>query len=493
MNQFLVDLQKSVDSSGKKLNRDLISRAWEFADTAHHGQLRLSGDPFISHPTQVAKTLVNWGLDTETVIAGLLHDTIEDGGATRTEIINRFGLAVANLVDGVTKVTDIHLKGSRDEEFVENLRKMILVMAKDLRVVLVKLADRLHNMQTISYLSESKQRENSLETLEIYAPLAERLGINGIKGQLEDLAFPCVYPNEYQKLYNQTQILFESGSNYLNDFRRELLLLLKSNIPSVTVNTRKKHLYSLFKKLMRPEIGGDISKVYDLTAARILVNTISDCYQVLGLLHGKYHPVPYLGITDFIANPKPNGYRSLHTKVFGPQGRIVEIQIRTYTMHEEAEMGIAAHWNYSEAKSKGASDKTLEKGQTFASDSKLSWVKQLAGWQSEIEDKQEYLQAIKFDAFQHRNLVFYPKGDVYDLPRNATPIDYAYAVHTDIGHQVVGAKVNGKLAPLSQRLNNGDVVELSLNRNRKLPNHEWLSFVVTAAARRLITKALHQS
>ena len=405
-------------------------------------------------------------------------------------MVREFGEDVAQIVDGVTKISHIHLKQGREEEFVENLRKMLLVMARDLRVVLVKLADRLHNMQTLKFLSSEKQITNSHETLEIYAPLAERLGMGEIKGQLEDLAFPFAYPDDYQKLISQTKKLFQVGEKYITKFKRELLSLLAPQIPQVVVNIRHKHLYSLWRKLQRPEINGDLDKVHDLVAARILVDTPDQCYIALGLIHGQYHPVPYLGVSDFIANPKPNGYRSIHTKVFGPEGRIVELQIRTHAMHDQAEMGVAAHWQMSQLKSTGKiSSADIDTGK-FQVPDKLSWVKQLAAWQREITDNEEYLKTLKFDALQHRNLVFSPKGDVYDLPRGATPVDYAYAVHSALGHQAVGAKVNGRLVPLHHKLVNGDVVEILLDRHRTTPSHEWLDYVVTTTARHQIQKAL---
>lgn len=467
----------------------MFNKVLEFAKLAHHGQTRFSGDPYITHPLAVAGTLKSWHLDETTIIAGLLHDTVEAGGATREDLVKEFGEDVAQLVDGVTKVTEIRLTGQLEENFVESLRKMILVMARDLRVVFIKLADRLHNLQTIKYIDAQSQVDNAKETLEIYAPLAERLGMGEVKGQLEDLSFPYAYPSEYFDLVSKTKGFISLGEKYIENFKRQLLVLIKTQIPNVVINTRQKHLYSLWRKLKRPEIDGDVNKIYDLVAARILVNTIEECYQALGLVHGKWHPVPYLGVSDFIANPKPNGYRSIHTKIFGPDGKIVEIQIRTLVMHEQAEMGIAAHWQYTDAKSAGATDERLQKGLTGVS-SKLMWVKQLAAWQKEITDSQEYLNAVKFDALQHRNLIFSPKGDVYDLPRGATPIDYAYAVHTKLGHQAAGAKVNGKLISLNHKLVNGDVVEILIDRKRTKPSHEWLSFVVTTTARREISRAL---
>ncbi len=484
----LNDLLAALKSDSRSVDVEKITAAWNFAAAAHAGQKRLSGPPYITHPTAVAVTLSRWNMDTATIIAGLLHDVVEDTPVTQDELVKNFGGEVARIVDGVTKITGIRLKGSTQEEFVENLRKMLLVMARDLRVILVKLADRLHNLQTLWVLSPEKQLENARETLEIYAPLAERLGMGEIKGELEDLAFPYVYPEEAAQLKRYIKPLIASGSEYIDKFRRELLALIKPVIPGAVINTRQKHLYSLFKKLQRPEISGDLGKIHDLFAARIIVSTKTECYAALGLIHEKFHPVPYLGISDFIATPKPNGYQSLHTKVFGPQGRIVELQIRTEEMHHQAEMGIAAHWQYSAAKDRGLSDKVLEKEGTFAPKGKLDWIRQLAVWQQDIKDNDEYLKSLKFDALQHRLLVFSPNGDVYDLPAGSTPVDFAYAVHTGLGPETAGARVNGKMVQLDEKLQNGDVVEILLDRKRKIPNPHWLDFIVTATARREISK-----
>lgn len=491
MDPLLVDLLSVVDKSSRKLDRDRIISAWELANLAHSGQMRLSGDPYITHPTTVAKSIVSWGLDTDAVMAALLHDTVEDGGATRDDIVTHFGEEVAQIVDGVTKITDIRLTGSAEEKFIENLRKMLLVMARDLRVIIVKLADRLHNMQTLKYLPLEKQVVNARETLEIYAPLAERLGIGIIKGKLEDLAFPYVYPDQYQHFIHDSTPYYAKAQKYVEILKKQLISTLEKDIPSVTVKTRLKHHYSAWRKLHRPGIDGDWSKLYDLIAGRVLVDTVAECYLSLGLIHGKYHVVPYLGISDFIATPKANGYRSLHTRIFGPEGRIIEIQIRTREMHEQAEMGVAAHWHYSETKSSGASVEKLVAGQVFAPVDKLNWVKQLMSWQNQITDNQEYLRTLKFDALQHRILVFSPKGDVFDLPYGATPIDFAFAVHTGLGNQTVGAKVNDKAVSLDSKLANGDVVEIMTNSKNKKPNLKWLDFVVTAAARHAINKFIN--
>lgn len=475
----------------KKEDVKKVEDAWEFTRLAHTGQKRLTGDAFASHPLAVAKILSSWNLDATTIVAGLLHDTIEDGGAKRQDLVKEFGEDVAILVDGVTKVTHLKLKGSTEEFFTENLRKMILVMAKDLRVVLVRLADRLHNMQTLSALPKDKQKRKSLETLEIYAPLAERLGIGEIKGQLEDLAFPYAYPVEYKNLLEKSKQQYKEAEKHIKKMKRTLLTQLAKEEVRATINGREKHLYSLWKKLQRPGIDGDFEKIHDIVALRILTNTVAECYTALGVVHATYKPVPLIGISDFIAQPKPNGYRSIHTKVFGPGERIVEVQIRTHQMHEEAEFGIAAHWNYSLAKSKGVRDEVLEKEGVKSDQNRLSWVKQLVDWQQIMTDTEEYLQAVKFDALSHRNFVFSPKGDVFDLPRGATPVDFAYQIHTDIPKSIAGAKVNGKMVPLDYHLKSGDVVEIIKSKNPKGVNKDWLNFVKTTTAKREIKRYLY--
>lgn len=487
-------LDKLTDQLSYHSPKDLdrIKTAFEFAALAHSDQKRLSGDPFITHPLEVALTLAGWKLDADALIAALLHDAVEDGGATNKDIVNNFGEDVGRIVAGVTKITGIRFRGSQDEEFAENLRKMLLVMAKDLRVVLVKLADRLHNMQTLTYLPHESQIANSRETLDIYAPLAERLGMGEVKGTLEDLAFPFLYPQDYQKLVEKTRSLYATSGNYIKKFRLELENLIKSQIPEAQVDTRLKHLYSLWRKLERPEIYGDLNKIHDFAAARVLATSIGECYLALGAIHGKYHPVPYLGVSDFIANPKPNGYQSIHTKVFGPEGRIVEIQIRTRAMHELAEHGVAAHWQYSQAKNKGMDDDKLEKGVANTPANSLRWIRQLVNWQHKVTDPGQFMEGLRFDALSHRNLVFSPRGDVYDLPRHATPVDFAYAVHSQMGHQTIGAKVNGKLVGLNHKLVNGDVIEIFLDRKKKIPSPGWLDFVVTNTAKKEISKLLHK-
>lgn len=479
------ELLLSIEGYNPHANFLLIKKAFLFAKKVHQGQKRLTGEDFINHPLAAARFLADWRLDSVSIAAGLLHDTVEDGGVSLETIKKKFGKEIARLVFGVTKIGELKLRGSEEDEFIENLRKMIVVMAKDLRVVLVKLADRYHNMQTLYPLPPEKQKRIAKETLEIYAPLAERLGIGEVKGRLEDLAFPYLYPEEYKWLKKYSRPYFKRADELLLKVKKKLLKeLIKVGIKA-EIHSRAKHFYSLYKKLLRPEINKDITKIYDLVALRILVNTVEECYTALGVVHKCYKPVPFLGISDFIAQPKPNGYRSIHTKVFGPEGKIFEVQIRTYQMHEEAENGIAAHWYMSEKKKKEVKDQQVEKG--FVVPSKMDWVRQLVAWQKEIVDSKEFLNSLKFDALAHRIFVFSPKGDVFDLPAGATPVDFAYAVHTQLGDEAIGAKVNGKLVKLNHKLKSGDLVEIIKKPGSK-PSFDWLNFVVTNLAKKRIER-----
>lgn len=489
MEEEFESLISQIEEYNPKADFKKIKKAWEFAKMAHTGQKRLSGEAFVFHPLRVATILASWKMDSTTIIAAFLHDTIEDGGAKRSDIVSEFGEDVARLVDGVTKVTSYRLKGSRQEAFVENLRKMLLVMAKDLRVVFIKLADRLHNMRTLGSLPKEKQVENALETLEIYAPLAERLGIGKVKGELEDLSFPFCFPEEYKKVKELSAQSYRKAEEDIETMKKNLLTKLAREKIRAEIHGRKKHFYSLWKKLERPEIDWGFDQINDIVALRILVSAISDCYVTLGVVHNTYKPVPRIGVSDYIAQPKPNGYRSIHTKVFGPKGRIVEVQIRTFQMHEEAEFGLAAHWSYSEAKGSGASEEKLETGAIKPGD-KISWVRQLVTWQRQMADTEEFLNAVKFDALKHRNFVFSPMGDVFDLPVGATPVDFAYMVHTKLGNFIQGAKVDGRLVPLDYKLKSGEVVEIITTKNPKQPSTDWLKFVATNLARREINKQL---
>jgi len=465
----------------------LIKKAYHFASLVHQGQKRLSGDDVITHPLAAAQALADWKLDSQSIAAGLLHDVVEDGGVKLESVEKKFGNEIALLVDGVSKIGEIKLRGSKEEEFVENLRKMIVVMAKDLRVVLIKLADRYHNMRTLSFLPPEKRERIARETLEVYAPLAERLGIGEMKGKLEDLAFPYVYLDEYQWVKKYAAPYYKEANEYIKKFRREVLKRLAQKGIKARVHGRAKHLYSLYVKLCRPEFNKDINKIYDLMALRIIVKTMEQCYAALGMIHTFYKPVPAIGIRDFIAQPKPNGYRSIHTTVFGPGGRITEVQIRTEEMHQEAEDGIAAHWYYSKKKDEGLISKELDEG-LFAPDEKMAWVKELVAWQKEITDSQEFIESLKFDALSHRNFIFSPEGDVFDLPDGATPVDFAYAVHTGLGNICSGAKVDGKLVSLNYKLKSGQVVEIIKDKKREKPSRDWLNFVVTRLAKKQIAK-----
>jgi len=482
----LKELISKIQDYNSNANFDLIKKAYEFAEIAHMGQKRLSGDSFISHPLSVAEILAELKLDSVSIAAGLLHDTVEDAGVSLEELEKEFGSEVANIVRAETRVGQIKLRGSSEEEFVENIRKMILAMSKDLRVVLVRLADRLHNMRTLQYLPEEKQKRISKETLEVYAPLADRLGMGEMKGQLEDLAFPYVFPEDYKWVMSYAKPHYQKAEEFLEKATRILYKALAEEGTRAKISSRPKHLYSLWRKLLRPEIDKDISKVHDLVAMRILVEAVRDCYAALGIVHSVWKPVPSVGVRDFIAQPKPNGYQSIHTTVFSLKERILEIQIRTFEMHEEAENGVAAHWYYTDIKSKSVSDNKLEKG-VFVPNEKLSWVKQLVSWQKEVVDSKEFMEALKFDALAQRIFVFSPQGDVYDLPAQATPIDFAYAVHSDLGDEADGAIVNEKMVPLDYKLKSGDVVRIIKKEGTK-PSEKWLRFVVTNYARRKILK-----
>ncbi|OGM58230.1 hypothetical protein A2955_01115 [Candidatus Woesebacteria bacterium RIFCSPLOWO2_01_FULL_37_19] len=485
--ELIADYKSYMDN---KSDTRLLKKAWDFAKLAHTGQKRLTGVPYVNHPLETAKILTSWKLDAATIAAGLLHDTVEDGGATEEDLIKEFGIEISQLVAGVTKVSNVKLRGSKDQEFVENLRKMFLAMAKDLRVVLVKLADRMHNMRTLYAIPKEKQERIARETLEVFAPLAERLGMGEVKAKLDDLAFPYVYQEKYKLVKKESLIHYKKAEETIKTMKRAILRRAAELEVKVRVNGRKKHLYSLWLKLERPEISWDFEKIHDIVALRVLVDSVAECYTALGVIHNLYKPVPHLGVSDFIAQPKPNGYQSIHTKVFGPKGKIVEVQIRTYEMHESAEYGIASHWAYSQAKSRGISGELLENRGVAVDSEKLSWVKQLADWQKELADSEEFLRAVKFDALSHRNFVFSPLGDVYNLPKGSTPVDFAYAVHTQLGSYIKGVKVDGKVVPLDFKLRSGQVVEIIKSKSSHPPRSDWLKFVVTTTARKEINKYL---
>lgn len=471
---------EAIRAEGLDVDTDLFRLAYDVAERAHAGQTRLSGEPYVAHSLAVALRLVKLRLDEETIIAGLLHDVPEDTNVTIDEIRRDFGPSIAGLVEGVTKLGTLKYRGM--ERYVENLRKMFVAMAQDIRVVLIKFADRIHNLETLEHHPNvEKQRRIAIESLEIYAPIANRLGMGGIKGEIEDLAFPYVNPVAYaetkkvlaQRLGNITGLLEEVMNTLAFELR-------KRDIHPLDIHGRKKHLYSLFRKLERPEVNGDITKIFDLVAVRIITRSMEDCYSTLGVVHSLWRPLPGR-VKDFVAQPKPNGYRSIHTTVFGPNGQIVEIQIRDKQMHDEAEYGIAAHWHYDET------GKSKKKANVM--DEQLRWVRELSEWQREIEDEGQYLEALKIDVFRNRIFCFTPKGDVIDLPEGATPIDFAFAVHSQLGSKITGVRINGKYENVTTELKSGDVVEIVVDKNRKSPNPDWLPTVKTRLARERIRKS----
>ena len=460
----------------------LIGRAYTFAEKAHAGQKRRTGEPYFNHPLATAETLNEWHVDDVTIAAGLLHDTVEDTGVPAETIAREFGREVATLVDGVTKLGRIKYRGAENK--AENLRKMILAISRDLRVVLIKLADRLHNMQTLQALPPAKQKRIAMETDEIYAPLAYRLGMHNISGELEDLAFPYLHPQEYRWLLATTKEQYDERLAYLTKMKPRVKKLLEEHeVAPIDVEVRAKRYASLYKKLLRRDM--DMGKVHDLVAMRVIVRTIPECYAALGVIHEAWPPVPRR-IKDYIAMPKPNGYRSLHTTVIGPEEKTIEFQIRTQEMHDENEYGVAAHWLYDQ-KRRGE----RLSGKKMAEE--ITWVQQLRDWQerffSEGRNSEELIDAMKIDFFKDRIFAVTPHGDVMDLPHGATPVDFAYHIHSMVGNSCAGAKVNGALVPLDHQLRSGDVVEIVTQKGKK-PSEDWLRFVVTGIARDHIKLAL---
>ncbi|MCF8001220.1 MAG: bifunctional (p)ppGpp synthetase/guanosine-3',5'-bis(diphosphate) 3'-pyrophosphohydrolase [Halanaerobiales bacterium] len=467
------DLLKKIRSDMEDPDLDIVKKAYELAKEAHEGQYRVSGEPYVEHPINVGYILADLGLDIISISAALLHDVIEDTKFTRKDVEEIFGNEVALLVDGVTKLTKLNFK-SKEEHQAESLRKMFLAMAKDIRVVLIKLADRLHNMRTLEHLSREKQKFKSEETIEIYAPLAHRLGMSRMKSELEDLSFYFLKPEVYQELEKK---LKENRSSRNKNIQKAIDTIrdkVKDQELNAEIYGRSKHLYSIYQKMQRKEV--DFSEIYDLTAVRILVENVRECYQVLGLVHEIWKPMPGR-FKDYIAMPKSNMYQSLHTTVIGPSGDPLEVQIRTHDMHKTAEYGIAAHWRYKEGKT--------EKDDY---EQKLSWLRQLLEWQKDLQEPQEFMKALKIDLFEDEVFVFTPKGDVMSLPRGGTPIDFAYHIHTEVGHNCVGAKVNGKIVPLEYELENGDIVNIITSKKSTGPSKDWLNFVQTSTARSKIKR-----
>jgi len=450
---------------------ELVGRAFDLAVEAHAGQLRATGEPYVTHPIAAAWTLAEMGLDPASIAAALLHDVPEDTEYSLVDLEERFGPEVAHLVDGVTKLSKFSTH-SHEERQAENIRKMLLAMAQDVRVVLIKLADRLHNMRTLGALPADKQVRIARQTMEIYAPLAERLGIWQMKWELEDLAFKHLDPERYRELAVQLDTRRQHRETYIERAIAVLRPELERAGISGDLSGRPKHLYSIHKKMQRK--GAVFGEIYDVYAIRLLVDDVRDCYAALGVVHALWHPIPGQ-FDDYIAVPKSNGYQSLHTAVIALDGKPLEIQIRTHAMHQVSEVGIAAHWRYKEG-SKAERDY----------DAKLAWLRQLMDWQREVSDATEFVEGIKLDLFQDQVFVFTPKGDIKDLPAGATPLDFAYRIHTDVGHRTIGAKVNNRLVPLDYRLRNGDIVEIVTTKVEHGPSRDWLSIVRTSHAREKI-------
>jgi len=475
INPVLEPLIKTVRATHPKADVRPISRAYEVAAHWHEGQMRKSGDAFITHPLAVTTILAELGMNTDTLCAALLHDTVEDTPYTLAELRKDFGDEVATLVDGVTKLDRVKYGEAAEAETV---RKMVVAMSRDIRVLLIKLADRLHNMRTLRYLPREKQERKAREVLEIYAPLAHRLGMNNIKWELEDLAFATMYPKRYDEIARMVSERAPEGEHFLQDVVEEVKADLREAKIKARVTGRPKHYYSVYQKMIARNVGFD--EIYDLVGIRVLVDTVRDCYAALGTIHARWNPIPGR-FKDYIAMPKFNMYQSLHTTVIGPEGKPVELQIRTWGMHRRAEYGVAAHWKYKE--------ESLVPGARGAASgaNDMVWLQQLVDWQRETADPAEFLESLRFDLGAAEVYVFTPKGQVIALPQGATPVDFAYAIHTEVGHRCIGARVNGRLVPLESALDNGEVVEIFTSKAPDAaPSRDWLGFVKSARARNKI-------
>ncbi len=465
---MLENLLLRIEQYNPNADMQMIIKAYNFAEAAHESQVRNSGEKYFVHPFQVALLLADLNMDTATIIAGLLHDVIEDTNISYDKIKDEFGEEVADLVDGVTKLKKLQYK-TKQENQAENLRKMVIAMAKDIRVIIVKLADRLHNMRTLEYMTDEKKKEKAIETLEIYAPIAHRLGISKIKWELEDLSLRYLDPENYYSLVEKVSKKRLEREAFIKQITDELYEKLGEMNIKCDISGRPKNFYSIYKKMMYQ--GKAFEQIYDLTAVRILVDNIKDCYGALGIVHTLWKPLPGR-FKDYVAMPKPNMYQSLHTTVIGNKGEIFEVQIRTYEMHRTAEYGIAAHWKYKEG---------YAKGNTF--DDKLTWLRQLLEWQTDLNDPKEFMETLKIDFFTDEVFVFTPKGDVINLPDGSTPIDFAYRVHTDVGNKCVGAKVDNRIVPLNYKLKNGNIVEVITSANSSGPSRDWLKLVKSNQAK----------
>ena len=471
------ELMEKIHKNCHNVDEDMVQRAYYFAKEAHKEQKRESGEPYIIHPIAVAENLAELGMDTDTIVAGLLHDVIEDTKYTYDDVVHEFNAEIANLIDGVTKLTklgEMEYK-SKEEQQADNVRKMLLAMAKDIRVIIIKLADRLHNMRTLKFMPANKQKSKAKETLDIYAPLAHRLGMSKIKWELEDLCFRYLHEKEYYELVRDIAEKRIERENYIKEIVDDLYKKLEASGIDSDIDGRPKHFYSIYKKMVNKN--KTIDEIFDLTAIRVLVNSVKDCYGVLGIVHTIYTPIPGR-FKDYIAMPKPNMYQSLHTTVIGPQGKTFEIQIRTFEMHRTAEYGIAAHWKYKEGDT-GSTEQDKQKD----FEKKLAWLRDMLEWQKETSDAEEFIEGFKIDLFSDEVFVFTPKGVVINLCSGATPIDFAYRIHTDIGNKCVGAKVNGKIVPLDYTLKTGEIVEILTSSNAKGPNMDWLNIAKSNQAK----------
>jgi GTP diphosphokinase / guanosine-3',5'-bis(diphosphate) 3'-diphosphatase len=471
-------VEEHADHAAVRVDRARVEEAFVYACAHHADQRRKSGEDFITHPVGVAKICAGMRLDTETLCAALLHDTVEDTTASLEEVSASFGEEIAGLVDGVTKLTGLTFQ-SRDEAQAENYRKMVVAMSSDIRVILIKLADRLHNMRTIAAMSKQKQIEKSRETLDIYAPIAHRLGIHAIKWELEDLAFQTLHPRKYNEIKSLVAQQRGERERYVSGAGEYVARELTRLGIHAEISGRAKHFYSIYSKMTKK--GREFNEIYDLTAMRVIVDSVKDTYGAVGVIHSLWKPLPGR-FKDFIAMPKFNMYQSLHTTVIGPEGRPLEIQIRTREMHDLAEFGIAAHWMYKERPSgDGGAGQGLRD-----SEGKLRWLRSLLDWHQELSDPREFMETLKVDLFEDEVFVFTPKGEVKSLAAGATPLDFAYEIHTDVGHRCVGAKVNGKIVPLSYQLRSGDIVEVLTSKRERGPSRDWLALVKTTRARNKI-------
>ena len=474
-NKTIEDIIGLVKQKKRWADTKIILKAYNYAKEKHGTQCRKSGEPYIIHPVQVAYILADIGLDESTICAALLHDVVEDTEVTHEDLVRDFGEEIANMVAGVTKLGELRYQASTEERQVENYRKMFLAMGKDIRVIIIKLADRLHNLRTLKYLKRDRQIANAKETMELYAPLANRLGLYSLKWELEDLAFKYLYPEEYRELVEGIDKKREERLKFIEKIMGDIRGALKKQKIEAEVTGRAKHLYSIYRKMKRDN--KTLDQIYDLFALRILVNSVKDCYTALGVVHEMYSPMPGR-FKDYIAVPKPNMYQSIHTTLLGEKGTPFEVQIRTWEMHRIAEYGIAAHWAYKEANYGKKGKQVVE-----VTNDKLSWLRETLEWQQDMKDPQEFLNTLKTELFEDEVYVFTPKGKILVLPREATPIDFAYSIHEEIGNHMVGCKINSKMMPIITKLKSGDIIEIMTSDSQKGPSRDWLKFIKTTKAK----------